>query len=1081
LKTHPFQTAKLALLLLPLLLSFGTKGAVAQITSAPDGTGTIVQHTGQNIDISGGTQVGRNQFHSFQQFGVNAGQAATFLSNPNTANIVGRVIGGDPSFINGLLRVTGSNANLYLMNPAGIVFGKGASLNIPAAFTATTANSIGFGNGQWFNAFGPNNYATLTGNPSSFGFVGASGALINAGNLAVNPGQQISLIGGTVINTGTIEAPGGTITVAAVPGQKLVRIGQAGTVLSLDLPTSDKTLINAAAATPLSLPELLTGGNIPPAMGVVVEDGVVKLTGGSAAISGTLSADGVGSQNGGNVVAYADNRLDFSGTISAKGGELGGNGGFVETSGKGLINIDPNAKVVTTALKGEMGNWVIDPANLEVVAGTGGTISAGTNDPNVSTIGADTIIAALDGTNVTLQADNSITVNAAIDASSNFFGGDLSLNSQTANLNQAITLRSGSILSGTATTVNVGANGTVQNGVDVAAAGGTVNLSPVTYTLSSTVNIGKNLTVQGAGANNTKVSGNNTVGVFNITGNGNTTFDSLRIINGNTGGFGGGISNTGNGVLTVTNSTVSGNRAVFGGGIFSQNFLTLINSTLSGNTATDVGGGGIGINAFAGAVTVTNSTLSSNTASGSFGGGGILSGGTVTLVNSTVSGNTANTDGGGIVGYSGGTITNSTITNNTTDADNNGTGNGGGIYRTNRGTFAISNSIIAGNFDLGGLTPDLGSNVAGEGFANSGNNLIGANDGFTVTFPTSTLVGTIANPIAPKLAPLGNYGGPTQTHALLPGSVAIDAGDPAIITSDQRGVAPVGTRDIGAYESKGFALLASNNNQSTTVNTAFANPLIVNFVETAFNSPLPVAGIEIQLSTPSSGASATLDKTSGTTDSTGAVTFQATANTKAGSYTVQANSAGFTGTNFSLTNLADIANAITANSGPGQSTTVNTQFANPFVATVTDQYGNPVANSTVTLTVPSSGAGGIFSNGSHTITLTSDINGIISTALSANNTPGTYTGTVQISDTELLQFTLTNSPVPAPETAPAKPEIVLPFNLQAKDTPNSSPSLSPTGSVLCIAREGDQSVTDKGQSQTDPYKGVATCGAQSGK
>jgi filamentous hemagglutinin family protein len=494
LKPHPFETAKLALLLLPLLLSFGTKGAVAQITSAPDGTGTIVQHTGQNIDISGGTQVGRNQFHSFQQFGVNAGQAATFLSNPNTANIVGRVTGGDPSFINGLLRVTGSNANLYLMNPAGIVFGKGASLNIPAAFTATTANSIGFGNGQWFNAFGSNNYAALTGNPNSFGFVGASGALINAGNLAVNPGQQISLIGGTVINTGTIEAPGGTITVAAVPGEKLVRIGQAGTVLSLDLPTSDKTLINAAAATPLSLPELLTGGNIPPAMGVVVEDGVVKLTGGSSAISGTLSADGIGSQNGGNVVAYADNRLDFSGTISAKGGELGGNGGFVDTSGKGLINIAPNSKVVTTALKGEMGNWVIDPADLEVVAGTGGTIAAGTNDPNVSTIGADTIVAALDGTNVTLQADNSITVNAAIDASGNFSSGDLALNAQTTNLNQAITLNGS--LSGTATTVNVGANGTVQNGIDAVASAGTVNLAAATYTLDRTVTIDKDVTVQ---------------------------------------------------------------------------------------------------------------------------------------------------------------------------------------------------------------------------------------------------------------------------------------------------------------------------------------------------------------------------------------------------------------------------------------------------------------------------------------------------------------------------------------------------------------------------------------------------------
>ncbi len=325
-KLPRLHIAKWALILLPLLLTFGAKRAIAQITPANDGTGTVVQTQNNQLNISGGTQAGGNQFHSFQQFGVNAGQTANFLSNPGIMNILGRVTGGDTSLINGMLKVSGSNANLYLINPAGIVFGKDASLNVPAAFTATIANGIGFGNGNWFNAIGSNNYATLTANPTSFGFSGTSGSLINAGNLSVNPGQSIALVGGTVVNTGTISAPGGNITIAAIPGEKLVRIGQDGTILSLDLPTSDKALINAPIATPLSLPALLTGGSIPSAMGVVVEDGVIKLTDGSASVGGVLNADGTGLQSGGNVVSYADNHLNFGGTISAKGGELGGNG-----------------------------------------------------------------------------------------------------------------------------------------------------------------------------------------------------------------------------------------------------------------------------------------------------------------------------------------------------------------------------------------------------------------------------------------------------------------------------------------------------------------------------------------------------------------------------------------------------------------------------------------------------------------------------------------------------------------------------------------------------------------------------------
>ena len=204
--------------------------ATAQITPATDGTNTQINPNGSVFNINGGQQSGdgANLFHSFQQFGLTQGQTANFISNPNIRNILGRVVGGDASIINGLIQVTGGNSNLFLMNPAGIVFGTNASLNVPAAFTVTTATGIGFNN-NWFSAAGNNNYAQLVGNPNTFAFTNTQpGGIVNLGNLAVGGGQNLTLLGGTVLSTGQLSAPGGNITVAAVPGENLVRISQPG-------------------------------------------------------------------------------------------------------------------------------------------------------------------------------------------------------------------------------------------------------------------------------------------------------------------------------------------------------------------------------------------------------------------------------------------------------------------------------------------------------------------------------------------------------------------------------------------------------------------------------------------------------------------------------------------------------------------------------------------------------------------------------------------------------------------------------------------------------------------------------------
>ncbi|MBW4556354.1 MAG: CHAT domain-containing protein [Trichormus sp. ATA11-4-KO1] len=251
-----YATSTSARFILFALLCLSPNLVKAQnITPAPDNTGTLVNTQGNNIDISGGSLSSdrANLFHSFSKFGLDVNQTANFLSQPSIQNILGRVTGGEASLINGLITVTGGNSNLYLINPAGIIFGANASLNVPASFTATTANRIGLGE-NWFNASGWNKYNELLGTPHSFAFDSTiASAIFNEGNLAVTSGN-LTLLGGTVASTGELFAPGGNITVAAVPGTSLLRFSIPGNPLSLEIqPLNNNQSENFLA-------KLLTGG-----------------------------------------------------------------------------------------------------------------------------------------------------------------------------------------------------------------------------------------------------------------------------------------------------------------------------------------------------------------------------------------------------------------------------------------------------------------------------------------------------------------------------------------------------------------------------------------------------------------------------------------------------------------------------------------------------------------------------------------------------------------------------------------------------------------------------------------------------
>ncbi|MBD2461335.1 CHAT domain-containing protein [Oscillatoria sp. FACHB-1407] len=289
---------------------------------ARNGTDTRVQLRGRQFDIDGGQLSGdrANLFHDFERFNLSRDQIANFLSNPEIRNILTRVSGGEASLINGLLQISGGNSNLYLMNPSGIVFGPSAQLNLPADFTATTANGIAFGS-NWFNAIGLNDYANLTGSPTGFAFtMGQPGLIFNAGDLELNPEQQLTLLGGTVTSTGRLSAPNGQITVTAVAGGDRLRIRQAGHVLQLEIENPVATGSPTPWTLPItSLPELLAGGNRDLMTGVSSNaSGEIQLTGTTIPIApGDVTVREINAQTA--TLTATNNLISVEGQLSTTG------------------------------------------------------------------------------------------------------------------------------------------------------------------------------------------------------------------------------------------------------------------------------------------------------------------------------------------------------------------------------------------------------------------------------------------------------------------------------------------------------------------------------------------------------------------------------------------------------------------------------------------------------------------------------------------------------------------------------------------------------------------------------------------
>jgi filamentous hemagglutinin family protein len=319
-----------------------------------------------NFQIDGGATRGGNLFHSFSDFSIPTGGSAFFNNAADVQNILTRVTGGSISNIDGLIRANGT-ANLFLLNPNGIIFGQNASLNIGGSFVATTANAIEFGNLGFFSASNPEApSALLTINPSALFFnqvaaapiqnsstapAGTTLAGADASGLRVPDGRSLLLVGGNIsMDGGQLNAFGGRVELGGLVSAGTVGLNVDGNNLSLSFPNSvqrsDVFLSNGAQVNVIAS----DGGSI------ALNARNLEMTGVSRLDAGIDTGLGSDTSQAGNISVNAtgaitlNNRSEITNQVKAK---ANGQGGDVSISAN-TLRLEGGAQI--TAITFGVGN-----------------------------------------------------------------------------------------------------------------------------------------------------------------------------------------------------------------------------------------------------------------------------------------------------------------------------------------------------------------------------------------------------------------------------------------------------------------------------------------------------------------------------------------------------------------------------------------------------------------------------------------------------------------------------------------------------------------------------------------------------
>jgi len=362
-------------------------------TITSDGTmGSTVTQSGQVYNINGGTIKGTNQFHSFGLFSVGTGDTASFNGPSGIANILSRVTGGQQSMIDGILKSTISGANLYMLNPSGVLFGPNARLDVTGSFHVSTADYLKMTDGAKFYA-NLSNTSTLTSAPvAAFGFLTNTPApiFIQGSNLNVLTGQTLSIVGGDIqIDSGALlKAPHGQINIVSIasPGEVIPNLpGQLPALDVSSFANLGQIIESGSNATVSSIEGagtvLIRGGRLVMDNAYINANTNGALAGNPLGIDVQLTGDLVllnGAQmlaNSGGAGRAGDMRIKagsvemLSGSIIYSGAYSSGDSGNIEVTTNNLTVKDGAYIGTETYSTGNSGNLTVNTSSLKVIDG----------------------------------------------------------------------------------------------------------------------------------------------------------------------------------------------------------------------------------------------------------------------------------------------------------------------------------------------------------------------------------------------------------------------------------------------------------------------------------------------------------------------------------------------------------------------------------------------------------------------------------------------------------------------------------------------------------------------------------------